>query len=59
MDQISINTPTKIPAINIITVPLDNSIITETLTNNIIIDVLVNNINPDPPKDIKNIQCHT
>ena len=59
MDQISVNTPTKIPARNIIKAPLYNSISTETLANNISIDTLVNNTNPYPYKDINHLQYHT
>ena len=52
MDHISSNTTTKMPIINIITEPLDNSISTETLANSINIETIVNNINPYPSKDI-------
>ena len=45
----------KIPARNITKTPQDKITITETLFNKNI----VNNINPDPSKDMKNIQSHT
>ena len=59
MDQINVNPRTKIPAINIITAPLDNSTRTEILVNNIKINIIVNNINPDTYKDIEHFQFHT
>ena len=51
MYQISVNTPTKTPARNIITAPLDNSISKKNLSNNISRYIPVNNINLDFSKD--------
>ena len=59
MDQIKVNTPTKIPARKTIKSPLKNITSTETLVNNIRIYILVNNINPDPSKYIEHLQSHT
>ena len=51
MEQISINTPTKIPVRSNNTATLDNSIITETMANSTNTEIIVNSINPDPSKD--------
>ena len=59
MDQISVNTPKKIPVRSTNTKTLDNSIITETLANGINAEILVNGINPDTFKHPGHLQYCT
>ena len=59
MEQINVNTTTKISASSIIKSSRQNSTSTETMVKNISIDILVNNINSDIFKDIEHIQSHT
>ena len=58
MDQISVNTPTKIPFSSTNTVTLDNSTSTETLASRVNIEILVNGINLDTSKDPGHHQSH-